>query len=61
MKLLTGKDGAHQTFDILEDAEIKISPKQHQNLFEISGFIWSTSYGMLQLYANRHKIFIVLQ
>lgn len=60
MKLLTGKDGAHQTFDILEDAEIKISPKQHQNLFDISLFglllMACCSYTQIGI-----KIFIVLE
>lgn len=62
MNLLTGKGKTHHIFDILEDAKIKVSPRKHQKPIWIFGFIWSTSYGMLQLlHPNRHKTFTVLQ
>lgn len=30
MKLLTGKDKTHCTFERLEDVEVRICPRQHQ-------------------------------
>lgn len=62
MNLLTGKDKTHHVLDTLEDAKIKVSPRKHQKPIWIFGFIWSTSYSMLQLlHPNRQRTFTVLQ